>query len=76
MNNPFQFLGAIKNPQQLMQQMTENSQIMQNPMMQNAIQMYHSGNTDGLKKMAENVCREKGINPEEALRQIKSQFGM
>lgn len=76
MNNLFQILGAIKNPQQLMQQMTGNSQIMQNPMMQNAIQMYHSGNTDGLKKMAENVCREKGINPEEALRQIKSQFGM
>ncbi len=76
MNNPFQSLGKFKNPQQLMQQIVGNSQIMQNPMIQNAMSMYKSGDNEGLRKMAENICHEKGINPEDALKQIKSQFEM
>ena len=76
MNNLFQMLGVIKNPQQFMQHISGNSQIMNNPMMQNAFNMYQNGDNDGLKNLAENICREKGINPDDALKQIKSQFGM
>ena len=76
MNNLFQMLGAVRNPQQFLQNVMGNNQIMQNPMVKNAISMYQSGNTEGLKSMAENICREKGINPDEAYKQIKSQFGM
>lgn len=76
MNNLFQMLGVIKNPQKFMQHISSNSQIMNNPMMQNAFNMYQNGDNDGLKNLAENICREKGINPEDALKQIKSQFGM
>ena len=76
MNNLFQMFGAVRNPQQFLQNVMGNNQIMQNPMMKNVISMYQNGNTEGLKNMAENICREKGINPDEAYKQIKSQFGM
>ena len=76
MNNLFQMFVAVRNPQQFLQNVMGNNQIMQNPMMKNAISMYQNGNTEGLKNMAENICREKGINPDEAYKRIKSQFGM
>lgn len=76
MNNIFQMFGAIKNPQQFIQHISGNSQIMNNPMVKNAMTMYQNSDNDGLKKMTENICHEKGINPEDALKQIKSQSGM
>ena len=74
--NPFQMLGAMKNPQAFIQQMMNNSQIMQNPMAKNAIGMAQSGDTKGIEQMARNLCREKGINPDEMINQIKSRMGM
>lgn len=74
--NPFQMLGAMKNPQAFIQQMMNNSQIMQNPMIRNAIQMYQSGDTQGLQAMAENLCKERGTTPQQVQEMIKKQFGM
>ena len=74
--NPFQMLGAMKNPQAFIQQMMNNSQIMQNPMIRNAIQMYQSGDTQGLQDMAENLCKERGTTPQQVQEMIKKQFGM
>ena len=76
MNNPMQFFQAMRNPQQFMQNVMGNSQIMSNPMAKNAIEMYQKGDTDGLKKMAENLCREKGMNPDDVMKQIKDAFGL
>lgn len=74
--NPFQMLGAMKNPQTFIQQMMNNSQIMQNPMAKNAIQMYQKGDTQGLQAMAENLCKERGTTPQQVQEMIKKQFGM
>lgn len=74
--NPFQMLGAMKNPQAFIQQMMNNSQIMQNPIMQNAMQMYQNGDTQGLQAMAENLCKERGTTPQQVQEMIKKQFGM
>ena len=74
--NPFQMLGAIKNPQAFIQQMMNNSQIMQNPMVKNAIQMYQNGDTQGLQAMAENLAKERGTTPQQVQEIIKKQFGM
>ena len=49
---------------------------MQNPMAKNAIGMAQSGDTKGIEQMARNLCREKGINPDEMINQIKSRMGM
>ena len=76
MMNPLQFMKAMRNPQEFIQQMMDNSQIMQNPMAKNAIGMAQSGDTKGIEQMARNLCREKGINPDEMINQIKSRMGM
>lgn len=75
-NNMAMFMQAVKNPQAFVQQMMGNSQIMQNPIAKNTIEMMQKGDSQGLEKLARNLCQEKGINPEEAIKQIKSQFGM
>ena len=74
--NPFQMLGAMKNPQAFIQQMMNNSQVMQNPIMQNAMQMYQKGDTQGLQAMAENLAKERGTTTQQVQEIIKKQFGM
>ena len=74
--NPFQMFGAIKNPQAFIQQMMNNSQIMQNPMVKNAMQMYKNGDEKGLKDMAENLAKERGTTVDDMKSQIMAQFGM
>lgn len=69
MNNPlgmmFQIMRGGGNPQQIIGQMMNNRQIVQNPMAQNAIKMFQCGDAQGLKTMAENICKERGIPVEE-----------
>ena len=74
--NPFQMLRAMKNPQAFIQQMMNNSQIMQNPIAKNAIEMYQKGDTQGLQAMAENLAKERGTTPQQVQEIIKKQFGM
>ena len=74
--NPLQMLGAMKNPQAFIQQMMNNSQIMQNPLAKNAMEMYQKGDTKGLQAMAENLCKERGTTPQQVQEMIKKQFGM
>ena len=76
MMNPLQFMKAMRNQQEFIQQMMNNSQIMQNPMAKNAIGMAQSGDTKGIEQMARNLCREKGINPDEMINQIKIRMGI
>ena len=74
--NPFQMFGAMKNPQAFIQQMMNNSQIMQNPIAKNAMEMYQKGDTQGLQSMAENLAKERGTTPQQVQEIIKKQFGM
>ena len=74
--NPFQMIQGIKNPQQFLQQITENNQMMQNPMIKNAVQMAKNGDTKGIEQLARNLCKEKGINADDMFNQMKNNFGM
>ena len=76
MNNIMQMLQAIKNPQVFIQQMMNDKGMANNPLAKNAFDMLQRGDNKGLEELAMNLCREKGINPEDALKQIKNQFGM
>ena len=77
MNNNIPFLiQSIKNPQQFLQNAMQNSQLMQNPMAKNTIEMMQRGDNKGLEEMGRNLCKERGLNPDEVLKQFKSQFGM
>ena len=74
--NPFQMLGAMKNPQAFIQQMMNNSQIMQNPIIKNTVQMAQNGDAKGIEQLARNLCKEKGINADDMFNQMKNNFGM
>lgn len=72
--NPFQMLGAMKNPQAFIQQMMNNSQIMQNPMAKNIIDMAQKGDVAGIEQMGRNIAKEKGIDFDKAFSDFKKQF--
>lgn len=73
--NIFQMMMG-SNPQQLVQQMMGDNQLMSNPMIKNAMSMAQSGNSKGIEQMARNLCKEKGINPDDVMKQIRSNFGI
>lgn len=76
MSNPLTLMQAIKNPQAFMQNVAQNSQLMQNPMAKNAMQMFQNGDSRGLQEMAENLCRERGTTADEVKNMIMQQFSM
>ena len=72
--NPFQMLGAMKNPQAFIQQMMNDSQVMQNPMAKNIIDMAQKGDVAGIEQMGRNIAKEKGIDFDKAFSDFKKQF--
>ena len=72
--NPFQILGAMKNPQAFIQQMMNNSQVMSNPMAKNIIDMAQKGDVAGIEQMGRNIAKEKGIDFDKAFSDFKKQF--
>ena len=71
MNNLGALMQAVNNPQMFLQQAMQSG----NPIVKNAVEMYQRGDKDGINKLAENLCKEKGTSFEEMAKQIKSQFG-
>ncbi|MBQ2398061.1 MAG: hypothetical protein II304_13665, partial [Bacteroidales bacterium] len=71
-NNMGMLMQAMRNPQAFMQQAMNNSQLMQNPISKNAIEMYQRGDVDGINQLADNLCKERGINRQDFEKQIMS----
>lgn len=61
------------NPIQIINQILNNN-MPNNPIMKNAIEMYRNGNSDGLKDLATNLCREQGIDINKQIESIKQLF--
>lgn len=74
--NPLQMMQAFKNPQQFIQGMMNNNQAIQNPILKNALEMAQKGDRKGVEELARNLCKEKGVNPDDAIGKIKNQFGI
>lgn len=74
--NPLNIFQMMKNGnlQQFLQQMMGNNQIMSNPLMKNTIEMAQKGDMQGIEQMARNLCKEKGLNADDVINQIKSKF--
>lgn len=74
--NPLNIFQMMKNgnPQQFLQQMMGNNQIMSNPLMKNTIEMAQKGDMQGIEQMARNLCKEKGLNADDVINQIKRKF--
>ena len=76
MINPMQLMKAMRNPQEFMNQIMGNQQMMNNPMIQNTVKMAQKGDMKGIEQMARNLCKEKGLNADEVFNQIKSKINM
>ena len=74
--NPMNLMQMFRggNPQQFIQQIMGNNQIMSNPMAKNVIDMAQNGNMQGIEQMARNLCKEKGLDADQIMQQIKSGF--
>ena len=72
--NPMQMLQGMRNPQQFLQQMMGDRQMMSNPIIKNALGMVQSGDAKGIEKLARNLCKEKGIDFDKAFSDFKNQF--
>lgn len=73
--NPINIFQMMRGgPQQFMQQIMSNNQLMSNPMMKNTMQMAQQGNMQGIEQMARNLCKEKGLNADDVFNKIKSRF--
>lgn len=76
--NPMQLIGMLKNggnPQQMiMNMLRQNSN--NNPIIQNALNMAEKNDMQGIETLARNLCKEKGIDPSQALAQAKNMLGM
>lgn len=77
MINPMQFMQIMqsKNPQQALMNVL-NQQSRNNPILKNVFDMVQNGDSKGIEEMARNLAKEKGINADEAVQQIRKQFGI
>ena len=66
-----QMIQCGGNPKMILSQMMNNSQFSNNPIMKNTFDMMNRGDSKGLEQLARNLCKEKGLNPEEIMSQFK-----
>lgn len=52
--------------------MQNNPQIQNNPMIKNAMQMAQQGDAKGIEQMARNIAKEKGVDINVLINQLKS----
>ena len=74
--NPMNLMQMFQNPHQFMQNIMGNNHIMSNPMAKNDVELMQKGDAQGVEQMARNLCKEKGLNADEVMQQIKSKFNL
>lgn len=77
MINPMMLMRMLRggNPQQAIMNAMRN-QAGQNPVLNNALDMAEKQDAKGLEQLARNLCESNGVNADDMVKQIKSQFGM
>lgn len=77
MINPMMLMQMLRggNPQQAIMNAMRN-QAGQNPVLKNALDMVEKQDAKGLEQLARNLCESNGVNADDMVKQIKSQFGM
>ena len=70
--NPMQIMNIMKNksPQETIISIIGN----QNPIINNLMKLAKSGNKSEIEDIARNMCKEKGIDFDQALAQFKKQM--
>lgn len=60
----------MNNIGQILQTIQNNKAMLSNPIVQNTMRMYKNHDTEGLKKLAENLCKEKGVSVDDVRRKL------
>lgn len=74
MKNPmdfFKMIKAMKNPQEAIIEMAGGNN---NPILKNAIDMAKNGKNDDLMQLAQNLCKEKGIDFEKDFNKFSQDY--
>ena len=74
MKNPmdfFKMIKAMKNPQEAIIEMAGGDN---NPILKNAIDMAKNGKNDDLMQLAQNLCKEKGIDFEKDFNKFSKDY--
>ena len=62
---------------QWMNNLMNNAQkMLSNPMAQNVLKMYQNHDEKGLEQMYRNMCKERGINADEQVNNLKKHLGL
>ena len=61
MNNIGFLMQAMRNPQSAIQQIMNNTELMQNPIGKNAFELYQKGDKQGLDELINNLCNANHI---------------
>lgn len=77
MINPMQIMQMLRggSPQQAIMSMMRQ-QAGDNPVLSNALDMAEKQDAKGLEQLARNLCESNGVNADDMVKQVKSQFGM
>lgn len=76
--NPMQLIGMLRNggnPQATVMNMLKQN-AGQNPVLNNALSMAEKGDMKGVEQLARNLCKERNINVDDAVAQIRNQLGI
>lgn len=74
MKNPMEFFKmfkAMKNPQEAIIEMAGGNS---NPILKNAVEMAKNGKNEDLMQLAQNLCKEKGINFDKEFKEFMNNF--
>lgn len=66
----------MPNPMIFIQQMMQNQNAMQNNDFKNAVGMMNNNDVQGLQKLAESLCKQKGVNLSDIQQQVCQRFGI
>ena len=75
--NPMQLMQLMRsggNPQAMINMLRQ--QTGNNPILNNALNMVEKGDAKGLEQLGRNLCKEKNIDVDYALGQIRNMMGM
>ena len=79
MGNPImsiigQMIKSGGNPQQIIQNMMGNNEIMKNPMAKNILGMAKNGDIAGVEQLGRNIAKERGVDFDQEFSKFKNQF--
>lgn len=74
--NILQLVGAVKNANSIQGLMSMvPGEVSNNPIAHNVMNMVQNQDSKGLESFARNICKEKGVDPDNAYSAISALFG-